>query len=186
MIEKIKNDKEYYNIVKEIIESSEFQKRKKFKHHNDSVFEHSIKVSYKSYKIAKLFKINYKNCAIAGLLHDFYKKPWQDNQEKMPFFKQHGFTHANEASINAQKFYNDYMNKIIINSIKRHMFPLNICPPKYIEGWIITLSDKIVSLDVLKNPLSLYRYVGIKNNSNFINYSKKFYLYSIVILYNIV
>ena len=37
------------------------------------------------------------------------------------------------------------MNKRIENSIVRHMFPLNIIPPKYKEGWVITYADKVLS-----------------------------------------
>ncbi len=185
-MDNILKNKEYYNIVKDILESNEFQKRKSFKHHNDSVYVHSLKVSYYSYALAKKIHANYKNCAIAGLLHDFYDKPWQNNKEKKPFFKQHGFTHANEASINAQKIYPQYMNKIIINSIKRHMFPLNIVPPKYVEGIIITTIDKIVSLDVLLHPLSLYKYIGLKENSRLINSIRKNYLIFVMLLYRIV
>ena len=74
MEDTILKDKEYYDIIKDILESDEFQKRKNFKHHDDSVYEHCLKVSYKSYLLAKKIGANYKDCAIAGLLHDFYKK----------------------------------------------------------------------------------------------------------------
>ena len=49
------NDKvEYYNIVKDILKNDEFQKRKLFMHHhNISVWEHSILVSFKSFVVAK-------------------------------------------------------------------------------------------------------------------------------------
>lgn len=180
------NDKEYYNIVKEIIKSEELQKRKSFKHHDNSVYDHLISVSYKSYLVAKRLGVNYRNCAIAGLLHDLYEKPWQSDYKHKPFFKQHGFIHAKEACVNAQKYYGKYMNKIIINSIERHMFPLNIIPPRYIEGWIVTFVDKYVSLEIFKHPLSLYKYIGIKENSKFINYTRKYYLNFITILYTIV
>ena len=41
------------------------------------------------------------------------------------------------------------MNKKVENIILRHMFPLNIVPPKYLESWLITLTDKYVSLEVV-------------------------------------
>ncbi len=179
-------DKEYYNIVKEILESDEFQKRKNYKHHNDSVYDHCIKVSYISYKISKKLGLDYQACAIAGLLHDFYKKPWQNDRTHKPLFKQHGFVHAKEASINASKYFPKYMNKKVIDCIKRHMFPLNIIPPKYIEGWIITMVDKYVSMDVFKKPANLYKYVGIKENSNLMNCVRKSYLNFILVLYAII
>ena len=53
------------------------------------------------------------------------------------------------------------MNEKIKNSIERHMFPLTIIPPKYLEGWIVSMADKYVSLEVFKNPKELPRYIGI-------------------------
>lgn len=156
-------DEEYYDIVKSILESEEFQKRKKYKHHgNISVYSHCLSVSKKSYKIAKKMNLDYKSAAIGGLLHDFYKEPWQENIEKKKLLEQHGFTHAKEAAINAKEFYPDLVDKKVYDIILRHMFPLNKVPPKYKEGWIVTLVDKGVSMEVFKNPKDLPKLIGIK------------------------
>ena len=46
---------EWYNITKDILKNQEFQKRKLFLHHHDlTVWEHSILVSYKSFMVSKL------------------------------------------------------------------------------------------------------------------------------------
>ena len=154
---------EYYNIVNPILKSSEFQKRKTYKHHgNISVYDHCLRVSKKSYKVAKRMNLDYKSAAIGGLLHDFYKEPWQEKKEKTKFLKQHGFTHAKEAADNAKKFYPDLVDKKVYNIILRHMFPLNKVPPKYKEGWIVTLVDKGVSMEVFKSPKDLPKLIGIK------------------------
>ncbi len=146
-------EKEYYEITNIILNHPEFIKRKKYKHHGEiSVYEHSLKVSKKAYKMAKKHKKDYKSAAIGGLLHDFYYNPWQENTEKKSFFKKHGFVHASEALENAKKVFPELMNDKVENIILRHMFPLNITPPKYIEGWYVTIADKIVSLEVLRYP----------------------------------
>ena len=82
-------DPRYYNIVKGILNSPEFQKRKTYKHHDDcSVFEHCLSVSYISYRYCRKLKLNYRDAAIGGLLHDFYETPWQDDlTSKKPFFQ---------------------------------------------------------------------------------------------------
>ncbi len=165
-MEKKDYDLEFKKIITEIINHPEFQKRKKFKHHgNISVYDHCLKVSYKAYKIAKFFKGDYKSSAIAGLLHDFYEHPWMENTTKKKFREMHGFTHAQNALDNAKKYFPEYLNPKIENAIKRHMFPLNIRPPRYTVGWIVTLSDKIVSFEVFKYPKQLLPLIGIKKKA---------------------
>ncbi len=155
--------KDYYNIVDEILKNDEFIKRKKFKHHdNISVYDHCLAVSKLSYEIARKMNLDYKSAAIGGLLHDFYSKPWQDNKKKEKLLEAHGFTHAKDALLNAHKYFPNLMNEKIDDIILRHMFPLNKIPPKYKEGWIITVVDKYVSLEVFKNPKFLPTLIGIK------------------------
>ena len=85
-------DDEYKEIVSEILNNEEFLKRKEYHHHeNRSVYYHSLMVSYRSYKIAKKFKLDYKSTAIAGLLHDFYYNDWQLNRKKGTYKKSSWF-----------------------------------------------------------------------------------------------
>lgn len=161
-------DKEYYEIIKEILNNEEFQKRKQYNHHGKiTVYEHSLSVSIKAYNYAKKHrKYDAKSVAIGGLLHDFYYKPWQDNKEKKPFLKKHGFTHAKEALENSKNVFPDLMNEKIENIIERHMFPLNKIPPKYKEAWLITIVDKIVSLEVIFEPTFFKSLIGIKGDKH--------------------
>ncbi len=149
-------NKEYYEIVRPILESEEFLKRKDFPHHyNESVYMHVLRVSYDCYKIGKKKNLDYKALAIAGLLHDFYEHPWQTDFEKKPILQRHGFTHAENARKNALKFFPELMNEKIESMISTHMFPLNKKLPKYKESWILTLVDKADSIDFLFHPLML-------------------------------
>lgn len=155
---------EYYEIVNEILNHEEFIKRKNYMHHGKiSVYDHSLKVSIMAYKISKKLKIgDYKKAAIGGLLHDFYYKPWQNNKNKKPLFKKHGFTHAKEALENSKKYFPNYIDEKTSNIILRHMFPLNIMPPKYKESWIVTIADKIVSIEAIKEPIFFLSLFGIR------------------------
>ena len=149
-------NKEYYEIVSPILESKEFLKRKDFPHHyNESVYEHTLRVSYDCYKIGKKKNLDYRSLAIAGLLHDFYETPWQSDFVKRPLLQRHGFTHAENARKNALKFFPELMNEKIESMISTHMFPLNKKLPKYKESWILTLVDKADSIDFLFHPLML-------------------------------
>ncbi len=155
--------KEYFEIIKDIIDNEEFKKRKEFHHHGEiSVYDHSLKVSYLAYKISKKFKnLDHRSVAIGGLLHDFYFRDWQSYKEKRPFLKKHGFVHAHEALINAEKYFPELINNKTKNIIERHMFPLNIKPPKYKEAWIVSLADKIVSLETLLQPKFFLKLFGL-------------------------
>ena len=74
----------------------------------------------------------------------------------------HGFMHAKDAYKNVQKYFPELVTPKIKDIIIKHMFPLNIKIPKYKETWIVTLSDKIVSLSVFKKPKDLPKYLGIR------------------------
>lgn len=159
----MKYDEEFLSYIDEILNSSEFQKRKKFEHHeNESVYDHSLNVAYSSYLYAKKHNLNKRDISIGAILHDFYYEPWKTSKKKKAFFKKHGFTHAKEARDNAYKFFPHLMNEKIENIILRHMFPLNIKLPKYKESWIVTMMDKKCSLKVLMYPKVWPEYLGIK------------------------
>ena len=85
-----------------------------------------------------------------------------ENKIKKPFFKKHGFVHAKEARDNSFKYFPNLMNKRIENCILRHMFPLNIVPPRYIESWIVSISDKIISVEALFDKETILRSLGLK------------------------
>ena len=70
MIEEL--DREYSQLVYHILINSEFNKIKSIEHHGVTRYEHSLKVSYYSYKIAKFLHLDYKDVARGGLLHDFF------------------------------------------------------------------------------------------------------------------
>ncbi len=162
-LEKIysKLNDEYLDIVRYILSNEEFKKRIDYNHHeNRSVYTHSLMVSFNSYKVAKLLKLDYESAAIGGLLHDFYYDDWQKNPKK-GLKNMHGFVHAYEALENSRKIFPEYMTDKISDIIVKHMFPLNIRPPKYAESWIITCVDKVISLEILATPKQLYKYVGL-------------------------
>ncbi len=154
---------EWFNIVKDILRNKEFLKRRYYKHHGDeSVYRHSMLVSYNSFLVAKKLNLNYKEAAIAGLLHDFYYKPWQGLEVSPPFFKMHGFVHASEALDNSILHFEEILDPIICNAIKCHMFPINKDIPKHKISWIVNIVDKYVSLTILKDLKNLPSYIGIR------------------------
>ena len=150
---------EFYKIIEPIIIEKEFQRRKEYPHHiNESVYEHVIRVSYDCYKIGKRLGMDYKSLTIAGLLHDFYEKPWQYSNEKKPFFQKHAFTHAKEAVINSKKYFGtDIITQKVESIMITHMFPLNKKIPRNREAWLLTLIDKADSIDFILHPVILFK-----------------------------
>lgn len=150
---------EFYKIIEPIIIEKEFQRRKEYPHHiNESVYEHVIRVSYDCYKIGKRLGMDYKALTIAGLLHDFYEKPWQYSNEKKPFFQKHAFTHAKEAVVNSKKYFGtDIITPKVESIMITHMFPLNKKIPRNKEAWLLTLIDKADSIDFILYPVTLFK-----------------------------
>lgn len=157
---------EWQSIVNPIITTKEYIKRRTFRHHGDvTVYEHSLNVSRLAYRMAKKLHLDYRSAAIAGVLHDLYTTPWQEDHTKKPFFQQHGFVHARIALENSKRHYSEFLNPAIENAILRHMFPLNIVPPKYAIGYILTIADKIVSIEMITHPESIVKCFGFLKRS---------------------
>ena len=141
---KYTNDEEYLLIIDNIMENEEFKRMKDIKHHNTNRLEHSLKVSYYSYKIAKSLKLDYKDVARGGLLHDFYTEKISDCKTVKDKILLFSVKHPNDAVDNASNFFS--LSEKEINIIKTHMFPIDYKIPKYAESWIVSLVDKVLSL----------------------------------------
>ena len=139
MSNKIKRDNNYIEIVDHILKNKEFNEIKNIEHHGTTRYEHSLRVSYYSYRISKLLHLDYIETARAGLLHDFFLND-NDRSIKDRFIST--FVHPKKAVDNAIRVFG--VNEKEMNIIRSHMFPINIIVPKYAESWIVSLVDKIV------------------------------------------
>ncbi len=139
----IYNDKEYMDIVKDIISNELVQEMKKYRQHFElSCFDHCLYVSYNLYIICKKRKWDYRSAARAGLMHDLFLYDWRKRQEGRKGL--HAFTHPRTAYENAMKVtkLNDREKDIIL----KHMWPLTIKLPKYKESYLITYVDKVLAV----------------------------------------
>lgn len=64
------------------------------------------------------------------------------------------------------KAYKNAKGEINLNHLERdiiikHMFPLTIIPPRYLESWIVTFADKYVS--AVETLSSRFVKVGLEN-----------------------
>lgn len=135
------NDKKYLKLVNDILENNKFNELDTIEHHGMTRLDHSIRVSYYSYKISKILGLDYVTTARAGLLHDFFISK-ENRTLKERFIST--FVHPKYAVMNAEKYFD--IDDKAKNIIESHMFPIYKVLPKYAESWIVSGVDKIAAL----------------------------------------
>ena len=149
-----KKDKEFQNIIKELIENETVQEMKKYRqHYETSCYDHCYMVAYYCYIICKKYHLDYKSATRAAMLHDLFLYDWRIKQENRKGM--HAFTHGKIACENAIKLFDltEKEKDIII----KHMWPITLAIPKSIEGFVLTFVDKYCalseSLDIYKSRI---------------------------------
>ncbi|HOZ53843.1 MAG TPA: HD domain-containing protein [Bacilli bacterium] len=140
LLNRISNNKDYNNEIKDIVEDKDFDKIKTIVHHGTSRLNHSLRVSYLSYSIAKKLKCDSKVAAEAGLLHDFFLEKEGNNIKGFKLI----FTHPKIAKENAKVLFN--VDDKVQNVIETHMFPFSLSVPASKEAWIVSTIDKVVAV----------------------------------------
>lgn len=134
---------EFNNIISDIINNPIVQDMKNFDQHYDcSCFDHCLSVSFYSYLICKKFRLDYISMARAAMVHDLFLYDWRVKQPGRKRF--HAFRHPYIAYKNASDLFDINVKEKDI--ILKHMWPLTIIPPKYLESYIITFVDKFCAL----------------------------------------
>ena len=135
------SDYKYLYLISDILENKSFLEIEKCKHHGISRLDHSMRVSYYSYLIAKRLGFNYKEVARAGLLHDFFINDSSKERTSGVSFMFHPYRSLENATNNFSL--SDLEKDIIIS----HMFPaLPHRVPKYIESWLVNIVDDMVAI----------------------------------------
>ena len=137
-------DLEYLGIVKNIMENKQLNKIRNIEHHGVNRFDHSMRVSYYSYKIAKALHLNYVETARGGLLHDFFLSPVERTTKDRLVST---FVHPKKALETAKSEFALSLKEQ--DMIRSHMFPINLSVPKYLESWIVSGVDKVVAVNEL-------------------------------------
>ena len=137
-------DKNYLKIVDDILNCEDFNKMSEIKHHDSNRLEHSLRVSYFSYKIAKKLHIDYKSVARGGLLHDFFIERTVDYKKAKDKIKLYTTDHPKIAVMKKKKYFD--INEMEEDIIKSHMFPIDMKIPKFAESWVVSSVDKVVSI----------------------------------------
>lgn len=137
-------DREYIRCIIDIFENPVFQSMEKYIQHGEtSCRAHCIQVSYFSYNLARFIGADYVACARAGLLHDLFLYDWHEHAA-LTGERFHGFTHPRRALINARE--NFLLTDMEADIILKHMWPLTIIPPRFLESYIVSFADKYCSI----------------------------------------
>ena len=145
MKESLTKDIEEFNmIIYDLANHPTVQKMKLYRQHYDTnCFDHCYNVAFYSYLICKKLNLDYISVSRAGMLHDLFLYDWRKKQPEHKRF--HGFRHPRIALNNASKLFD--LNEKEKDIILKHMWQITIIPPKYIQGYIITLTDKYCALE---------------------------------------
>ena len=127
---------EFFRIIQPIIDNEEFQKLKNIEHHGITRYNHCMRVAYFSYRVTKALHLDYEEVTEAALLHDFFFDE-VDNENALI---QWG-CHPKIALANAKKYFSLTARQEDI--ISKHMFPVCLIPPLYLESWIVDIIDDI-------------------------------------------
>jgi uncharacterized protein len=131
--------KEFNNIIKDIVANEEFMKLQGEVHHSTTRFNHSLRVAYEVYNKLKDNNQNYVDATRAALLHDFF---FDDDLSSSQSDRLNN--HPLIALENAKKYFD--INELQENIILSHMYPLSYCLPRFKESWIVSLMDKKVTI----------------------------------------
>lgn len=134
------DDSEFTVCIGDLLGSAIVQSMDDFTQHSDlSCLDHCINVAYSSYRLCRSFGLDYRAAARGALLHDLFLYDWHTAKPEKGE-RLHGFTHAKAALDNANKHFT--LSELEKNIIERHMWPLNITPPRYRESFIVSFADK--------------------------------------------
>lgn len=131
---------EFVTCVADILVHPKFQKMNQFIQHGETTtMQHCLQVAYLTYRICKYYHLDYRSAARGALLHDLFLYDWHTYRRE--FGRSfHGLTHPRVALKNANRFFN--LNVVEQDIILRHMWPLTLIPPRFLEGFVVMYADK--------------------------------------------
>ncbi len=133
------NQTSYLACVEDLISTHQVESMKQWQHHfSVTAYEHSLFVSYVSFRLARRLRCDYRMAARMGLLHDLYL---YDSHDPSAHPGNQCFDHPVAALNNARTLLK--LSEKEENIIISHMWPLAKTMPHSKEALIVNLADKI-------------------------------------------
>jgi uncharacterized protein len=126
---------EFSGIAGHLTEHPDVDKLSRFRHHSDvNRLEHSLEVAWISYLLAKRLSLDHVAVVRGAILHDLFFYDWWHEGPRL-----HGIYHPRISLKNAKEI--TALSSKEKDIIKKHMWPLTLFPPRYMESWIVCLVD---------------------------------------------
>ena len=133
----------FLRCVEPLLESPQVNSMKRWRHHfSVTCYEHSLFVSYVSFRLARFLGWDCRAAARAGLLHDLYL---YDPADKSAHPGIQCLDHPEFALRNAAALCPDLTDRER-NAIVSHMFPLAVHLPRCREALVVNLADDICAV----------------------------------------
>lgn len=130
---------EFINMARPLLENSALRALSQFDHHRGKTrLEHVREVAYLSFQWGRRLSLDCNAIVRGALLHDLFYYDWQHEGPRF-----HGFRHHNIALKNAHQLMD--LSKKEEDIIKKHMWPLTVIPPIYMESLIVSIIDTFCS-----------------------------------------
>ncbi len=130
---------EFVNIARPLLEKPALRALSQCNHHRGKTrLEHVREVAYLSFQWGRRLSLDCNAIVRGALLHDLFYYDWLHEGPRF-----HGFRHHNIALKNARKV--TYLSKKEEDIIKKHMWPLTVVPPFYMESLIVSVIDTFCS-----------------------------------------
>jgi len=133
---------EFFSIIQDLIKHQKVQEMRRYNQHaKTSCYSHCIQVAYYTYIVCKKLNLDYTSATRGAMLHDLFLYDWHTHiRKEKKWNTHHAFLHPKIALKNATE--NFKLNKIEQDVILKHMWPVTIRFPRYMETFIVSLADK--------------------------------------------
>ena len=137
--EKTLLETQFIDTARPLLELPEVAKLSQYKHHRGKTrLEHVKEVACLSFLWGKRLSLNSEAIVRGALLHDLFYYDWLHEGPRL-----HGFRHHNIALKNARKI--TLLTEKEEDIIKKHMWPLTVVPPRYMESLVVSMVDTFCS-----------------------------------------
>jgi uncharacterized protein len=137
--EKTLLETQFIDTARPLLELPEVAKLSQYNHHRGKTrLEHVKEVAYLSFLWGKRLSLDCDAIVRGALLHDLFYYDWLHEGPRL-----HGFRHHNIALKNARKI--ALLTEKEADIIKKHMWPLTVVPPRYMESLVVSLVDTFCS-----------------------------------------